>query len=64
MQIPPAETIPTLPDDTNPGPVPPMGPGQIEPDYEDSPLPGDNPGEAPAFPPSRRPVPDDLPPPV
>lgn len=58
MQMPPAETIPTLPDETNPGPVPPMGPGETEPDPEDSPLPGDDPGENPDFPPGQAPFPD------
>ena len=60
MQIPPAETIPTLPDDTQPGPVPPIGPDKAKPDYEDSPLPEDDPGEAPAFPPEQAPFPDDI----
>ncbi|HEY8578019.1 MAG TPA: hypothetical protein VIL88_16955 [Devosia sp.] len=57
MQMPP--TIPTLPDDTEPGPVPPIGPGHAEPDNEDVPLPGgDDPGEAPSFPPEQTPFPD------
>ena len=58
MQIPPAGTIPTLPDETNPGPVPPIGPGKTEPDWEDSPLPADEPGENPDFPPGQSPFPD------
>ena len=59
MQM-PAETIPTLPDETNPGPVPPMGPGESEPDSEDSPLGDDDPGDAPTFPPERSPFPDTI----
>jgi hypothetical protein len=64
MQIPPAEPIPTLPDETNPGPVPPIGPGEADPDWDDDPLPGDDPGEAPAFPPEPAPFPDTMPPPL
>lgn len=55
MQMPPSETIPTLPDETEPGPVPPIGPGEIEPDPDDDiPLPGEDPRQAPSFPPARR----------
>lgn len=62
MQMPPAETIPTMPDDTNPGPVPPMGPGTIVPDDDDDlPFPGgEDPGDNPNLPPGRDPFPDDL----
>jgi hypothetical protein len=60
MQMPPTETIPTLPDDTNPGPVPPMGPSPTQPDNEDSPLPGDDPGDDPAVPPGQSPFPDSI----
>lgn len=59
-QMPPAETIPTLPDDTNPGPVPPMGPGEAQPDNEDFPLDPDNPGQAPDLPPGQDPFPDTI----
>ena len=59
MQMPPSETIPTLPDDTEPGPVPPVGPSEAEPDWEDSPMPADEPGENPTFPPGQSPCPDD-----
>lgn len=60
MQMPPLEPeIPTLPDETNPGPVPPMGPQPIAPDPDNSPLPDDEPGHAPTLPPVRDPFPDD-----
>ena len=59
MQMPPSEPIPTLPDDTEPGPVPPVGPSEAEPDWEDSPMPADEPGENPTFPPGQSPFPDD-----
>lgn len=59
MQIPPAEPIPTLPDETHPGPVPPLGPGEIDPD-DDLPFPGEEePGDAPVFPPGQTPFPDE-----
>ena len=64
MQMPPVETVPTLPDETNPGPVPPMGPSPAEPDLEDSPLPVDEPGESPTLPPGRGPFPDTVEPPA
>ena len=66
MQMPSAETIPTLPDDTNPGKVPPMGPMPTVPDDDDTPLPGntDVPGENPAFPPGGAPFPDTVEPPA
>ena len=59
MQMSPTETIPTLPGVTEPGPVPPIGPGEIEPDPDDDvPLPGEDPREAPSFPPGQTPFPD------
>jgi hypothetical protein len=61
---PPEPTIPTLPDDTQPGKVPPMGPGQSRPDDEDFPLEPDSPGQAPDFPPGQRPFPDNVEPPA
>lgn len=64
MQIPPIEPVPTLPDDTTPGPVPPIGPGEADPDWEDTPLPDDDPGDAPLFPPDRAPFPDTVQPPL
>lgn len=64
MQIPPANDIPPLPDDTNPGSVPPFGPGETEPDLEDFPLEPDDPGQSPDLPPARDPFPDDIEPPV
>jgi hypothetical protein len=63
-QIPPAEPIPTLPDETNPGPVPPMGPGEAEPDLEDFPLDPDDPGQSPDLPPGQSPFPDTVEPPT
>ena len=65
MQMPPAETIPTLPDGTDPGTVPPMGPSPTAPDQDDVHLPGedDAPGQNPGFPPDPAPFPDHLPPP-
>lgn len=64
MQIPPAEPIPTLPDEILPSPVPPFGPGEADPNDEDFPRPDDDPGDAPAFPPDREPFPDSVEPPA
>jgi hypothetical protein len=64
MQMPPVEPIPPLPDDTTPGPVPPLGPTPEEPDEDDWPLPDDDPGDSPHLPPSRNPFPDDVEPPA
>ena len=66
MQMPPTETIPTLPDDANPGKVPPLGPMPTTPDDVDTPLPGgeDVPGENPSFPPGTAPFPDTVEPPA
>jgi hypothetical protein len=61
---PPAPTIPTLPDDTNPGTVPPMGPGTAVPDDDDFPLEPDSPGQAPHLPPGQTPFPDTVEPPA
>jgi hypothetical protein len=41
-----------------------IGPGEADPDWEDNPLPDDDPGDAPAFPPERVPVPDTVQPPL
>lgn len=61
MQIPPAENIPPMPDENNPGPIPPMGPDLTEPDEDDDfPPPEDDPGDAPDLPPRRDPFPDDV----
>ncbi len=64
MQIPASEPIPTLPDETNPGPVPPIGPGESDPDWEDTPPPDDDPVDDPTFPPERVPFPDTVQPPL
>ena len=64
MQMPQETTIPTLPDDTSPGPVPPMGPSPTSPDNADSPIPGDDPGADPSLPPGRKPFPETVVPPT
>lgn len=57
---PPQPDIPTLPDDTQPGPVPPLGPSPAQPDMEDFPLEPDSPGQSPDFPPNQKPFPDNV----
>ena len=60
MQIPPAEPeVPNLPDETNPGPVPPMSPEPHEPEPDPNPLTDPvEPGAPPPLPPARDPFPD------
>jgi hypothetical protein len=62
MQFPPTDPDDpgTLPDDTQPGPVPPFGPNPVPPNPENDPIPEpDDPGENPDLPPAREPFPDD-----
>jgi hypothetical protein len=52
----------TLPDETNPGPVPPMNPNPVPPEPGREPIPDpQRPGDNPAMPPPRNPFPDQLP---
>ena len=57
---PPEPSFPTLPDDIEPGKVPPVGPSPAQPDNEDSPLEPDSPGKAPDFPPGQSSFPDNI----
>ena len=53
------DTIPTPPDGTRHGPVPPMTPAPIKPDPGRAPLPNPSkPGDNPVFPPDRDPFPE------
>jgi hypothetical protein len=55
----PEEPIPTLPDDTKHGPVPPMGPMPINPDPGRKPMPNpEKVGDNPVMPPARKPFPE------
>lgn len=57
----PDEPIPTPPDETRHGPVPPMQPDPVRPDPGRAPLPPhpEKVGDNPVTPPARRPFPED-----